>query len=245
MSRCPGLTAWAEAARLSLMDSLPLTADPAGSEAIQPAHDAEAGPCQPRGEEYRRETARRRAATEKRAGRDDAEAEEWDTLASALNDWGILHVAPLRRRRERIAPEDLFWRLAEATDVRLREAAVLVLLTYPGQAPDAQAAMARLGGLARERAVFRYVAAAALQRMWRTRLQTDLGPHPLIPPAYLDELGLPPLEEDFGRPTLLALARIEEARFGHNAWAGYTSLMDLFLAEIRLTGWGRRRARAG
>ena len=91
----------------------------------------------------------------------------------------------------------------------------------------------------------RYVAAAALQRMWRTRLQTDLGPQPLIPPAYLDELGLPSLEDDFGQATLLALARREEERFGHDAWAGYTSLMDLFLIEIQLDGWGQPHARAG
>jgi hypothetical protein len=84
----------------------------------------------------------------------------------------------------------------------------------------------------------RYVAASALQRMWRTRIELALGPSLLLEPAYLDELGLPPLEDDFGCPTLRALASDEEQRYGYNAWAGYTSLMDLFLAEIELRGWG-------
>ena len=84
----------------------------------------------------------------------------------------------------------------------------------------------------------RYVAAAALQRMWRTRIELALRRRPLIPPAYLRELGLPPLEEDYGRAALRALSADEEARYGYDAWAGYTSLMDLFLSEIELRGWG-------
>lgn len=91
----------------------------------------------------------------------------------------------------------------------------------------------------------RYIAACALQRMWRTRIQLALGEQAPLPAKYLDELGLPPLETDYGRATLWALAAQEEARYGYDAWAGYTSLMDLFLNEIALKGWGRRAARAG
>lgn len=166
-------------------------------------------------------------------------------LASALNRRGILHIAPRRRRKKVLADMELFRRLANASDPRLREAAVPLLLTYPQLAPVARAAIAGLGGVTRDRAMYHYVAAAGLQRMWRTRLQWELGPQPLIPQAYLDELELPSLEEDYGRATLLALAQREEEQFGHNAWAGYTSLMDLILAEIRCAGWGRSGARGG
>ena len=55
------------------------------------------------------------------------------------------------------------------------------------------------------------------------------GPH-------IAKIGLPALDEDFGRATLRALATQEEALYGHDAWVGYTSLMDLFLAEIQLRG---------
>jgi hypothetical protein len=84
----------------------------------------------------------------------------------------------------------------------------------------------------------RYVAAAALQRMARTRLAQHLGPRPLIPPAYLDELGLPSLDEEFGRVALLVLADQEQARYGYDAWRTYLNLLDLFLGEIRRPTWG-------
>lgn len=179
-------------------------------------------------------------------GRETLQDREWDVLASAVNRCGVDHIAPRRRVRANLPQGvELFRRLATASSVRLQEAIIPLLLTHPDLAPAARAALDNLTGSARDRAMRRYVAAAALQRMWRTRLQQDLGPQPLLPAAYLDELGLPPLEADFGRATLYALAQQEEARYGHNAWAGYTSLMDLILAEIGRKGWGRRRARAG
>jgi hypothetical protein len=170
--------------------------------------------------------------------------DEWDVLASALNARGIRHIAPRRRRKRRFSDVELFRRLAQSSHARLREAAILWLLTDPSLAPAAQEAIAGLHGEVRGRAMLRYVAAAALQRMWRTRLQWDLGPQPLIPPAYLQELSLPSLNEDHGRAALLQLAQQEEEAFGHDAWAGYTSLMDLFLAEIALADWGRPKSSA-
>ena len=84
----------------------------------------------------------------------------------------------------------------------------------------------------------RYVAAAAMQRMARTRIAMTLGPRPLIPAAYLEDLGLPPLDEEFGRATLVQLAAEEQARYGYDAWGTYRVLLDLFLNEIRRRGWG-------
>jgi hypothetical protein len=170
-------------------------------------------------------------------------AAEWDALASALNAYGVNHVAPSQRvDAPRPPPADLFRRLALAASVRLQEAAIPLLLTHPRLAAAAQTGIEGLRGPIRDRAMRRYAAAAALQRMWRTRLATDLGLQPLIAPAYLDELGLPALDRDFGRATLRTLAAQEEELYGHDAWAGYTSLMDLFLAEVQLRGWGRARA---
>ena len=171
---------------------------------------------------------------------DDPAAAEWDVLATALDRWGVRHLAPHRRRRAgvpRTAP-DLFERLLVASEPRLRQAAVLLLLTHPELAADAQPAIDRLDGIDRDRAMRRYVAAAALQRMARTRIALSLGPQPLIPPAYLDELGLPPLDDEFGRATLLALSAQEEDRYGYDAWRTYRSLLDLFLTEARRRDWG-------
>jgi hypothetical protein len=178
---------------------------------------------------------------------DPARDAEWDRLTTALQRYGIRHVAPAHEPDEEIPsdPTELFLALSRSQDVRLREATIPLLLTYPEFAADAQAAIARLDSTAGDKAMRHYVAAAALQRMWRTRLALDLGPQPLIPAAYLEDLALPPLDGDFGRDTLVALAAQEEARYGYDAWAGYTSLMDLVLNEIGLRGWGRRHARAG
>lgn len=166
---------------------------------------------------------------------------EWDRLAHALNQYGIRHIAPLGpgSAGARADPETLFRELASSSNVRLQEAAIPLLLTYPHLAASAQAAIAGLNGAARDRAIRRYVAACALQRMWRTRLELALGPHPLIPVAYLAELRLPALGEDYGRVTLRALAGQESTRYGYDAWAGYSSLMDLILSEMDLSHWGR------
>ena len=170
----------------------------------------------------------------------DAAATEWDTLATTLNQWGVLHVAPAHARVTGMprSPRDLFTRLALATEPRLRQAAVALLLTHPHLAADARAAITDLPGDRREQAMRRYVAAAALQRMARTRIEERLGPLPLIPPAYLETLGLPSLDAEFGRATLFALAQDEQARHGYDAWGTYLTLLDLFLAEIRRRDWG-------
>src|SRR5262249_22348687 len=129
--------------------------------------------------------------------------------------------------------------------VRLQEATILLLLTHPELDAAARRAIERLEEPARKKAMLRYVAACALQRMWWTRLAQDLGPRRQITPAYLEALGVPPLERDLGRDTLLELSNREEATFGYDAWAGYTSLMDLFLGELRDPTWGTGDAREG
>ncbi len=169
--------------------------------------------------------------------------EEWDRLASALNAYGVFHVVPTDDRRPTVIPlVDLYRQLFSAADPRLQEASVVLLLTHAGTAADARAAIGSLAGSTRDRAMRRYVAAASLQRMWRSRLELALGRQPAIEPAYLDCLGLPSLAIGFGETTLRCLAAQEEAIYGYNAWAGYASLMEMFLGHCGLTGWGRRRA---
>lgn len=121
---------------------------------------------------------------------------------------------------------------------RLHQAVVVLLLTHPHLAQTAWRVIDRLSGAPRDRAMRRYVAAAALQRMARTRIALSLGPQPTLPPAYLAELDLPPLDGEFGRATLLVLADQEGERYGYDAWGTYRALLDLFLSEIGRRGWG-------
>lgn len=177
--------------------------------------------------------------------RADAVAVEWDTLTAALNGYGIRHVAPVAEPRGPLPTGSrLFHRLFASPQVRLQEAAIILLLTHPTLDADARRAIEGLEGRLATRAKLRYCAACALQRLWLTRISTDLGPFPPTASAYLDELGLPPLDRDFGRATLLAVCEREEDAFGYDAWAGYESLMGLFLAEIANPAWGARDAAA-
>jgi hypothetical protein len=167
-------------------------------------------------------------------------ADEWDELTTALNRLGVLHVAPGAPWPDGVpsSATELFTRLWRSRDPRLQQASVVLLLTHPDLAADARDAIARLEGVTRERAKRRYVAAAALQRMAKTRIAMRLGPKPLIPEAYLDDFELPPLDKEFGRKTLLALAKQEQRRFGYDAWATYRTLLDHFLNEIQRRHWG-------
>jgi hypothetical protein len=169
---------------------------------------------------------------------------EWDTLATALNRWGILHLAPGQVRRSGLPDSlrDLYARLLATGASRLHQATIFLLLSHPESATDARSAIEGLIGEERDRAIRRYLVAAALQRMARTRIEQRLGPQPLIPPAYLDELDLPALDEEFGRVALLALAQQEQDRYGYDAWGTYRNVLELFLNEIRGRRWGRGAA---
>jgi hypothetical protein len=185
-------------------------------------------------------TQRTFGQSSKSADSDFAPGDEWDELTTALNCWGVLHVAPGESSRTGVprTAVELFARLALSSEPRLQQAAVVLLLTRPEFATDARSAIDQLAGSVQERAKRRYVAAAALQRMAQTRIALRLGRQPLIPPAYLGDLNLPPLDEEFGRVTLLMLAAQESESYGYDAWGTYWTLLDLFLGEIRREGWG-------
>jgi hypothetical protein len=166
--------------------------------------------------------------------------DDWDELTTALNCLGVLHVAPGEASRGGVpgTAVDLFARLARSSEPRLQQAILLLLLTRPDLAAECRSAIDELNGVVQERAKRRYVAAAALQRMARTRIALRLGQQPLIPPAYLDDLDLPPLDEEFGQVTLWELAAHESETYGYDAWGTYWTLLDLFLSEMRRKDWG-------
>lgn len=170
--------------------------------------------------------------------------DEWDILTSRLNDYGVVHVAPGRRRLVGLpgSATELFERLLTSREPRLQQAAIFLLLTRPTLADCASAAIQKLNGPARDRAMRRYVAASALQRMARTRIAMQLGPQPELPAYFLEDLGLPPLADGYGCAALFELAHQEETLYGYDAWGTYQSLLDLFLAESRRAEWGRATA---
>ncbi len=162
-------------------------------------------------------------------------------LVSALNKLGLVYLDSSEDVTTGLPEgQELFSRLWNSDDARLRQAPVLLLLTHPDLAPAAQASISALTGKVADLAKRRYVAACACQRMARTRIQMQLGASPLLPPLYLEELALPTLDERFGRMTLYTLAGQEQDRYGYNAWGMYLSLLDLFVSQSRIRGWGKR-----
>lgn len=166
---------------------------------------------------------------------------EWDALSTALNRLGIFHVTPGTDWHGSVprTASDLFECLWLAAEPRLQQATVALLLTHPTLAEEARIAIEHLSGDARDRAIRRYVAAVALQRMARTRIQLALGPQPWIPAAYLDEVDLPSIDDEFGAAALFVLANQEQERYGYDAWATYQTLLDLFLHAIQRPDWGK------
>jgi hypothetical protein len=153
---------------------------------------------------------------------------------------GISHLASGYQTTEGVPRTalELFERLFQAREPRLQQATILLLLPYPQLAQAAQSAIDQLPRGAHDLARRRYVASAAMQRMARTRIAQSRGPQPLIPPTYLVQLGLPSVNEEFGRATRLELARREQDLYGYDAWGTCLTVLDLFLSEIRRRDWG-------
>src|SRR5437879_1219530 len=91
----------------------------------------------------------RRPATTERANvrplGSDADT-EWDELTTALNDLGILHVAPGRLLGNSLVDDisTLFERLMTSRETRLQQASIFLLLTHPELAGAAREAIGHL-----------------------------------------------------------------------------------------------------
>jgi hypothetical protein len=152
---------------------------------------------------------------------------DWDALVDALRGYGVRHLSggtqdarPGARARGGQSPPEaapLVARLALSPEPRLRRALVPLFLVHPELAGDVREVAGELPGTARDALVRAYVAAVYLQRLWWTRLRRYLGDQPLLPPYWIDELGLPPPEDRFGRVGLAALAEREGRRQAHRA----------------------------
>ena len=92
----------------------------------------------------------------------------------------------------------LFERLLTSREPRLQQAAIILLLTQPALAGSAIEAVRNLTGAARDRAMRRYVAAVAMQRMARTRIVMQLGPQPDLPEQFSKSSDCRPLPTSMG-----------------------------------------------
>ncbi len=168
------------------------------------------------------------------------ETATWQRIVESLRAHGVRHLSLLEAPSD--APPlplpELVDEVLRASDPRLRQSLVPLLLTHPDYGPLVRERIDRLPADLADRAKRLYVVAAAAQRMWRSRLEWILGRQPLLAPAYEEDLQVPDLDQAYGRAAFLAVADDEEARYGYNARAGYEALIDQVLAEMDVGNWG-------
>lgn len=171
------------------------------------------------------------------------ESEEWDALVADLAAYGVDHLwqnrAPANEPR---SAEALFAALFESSSPRLHQASAALLLVRPDLAPAAQRAILGLPALPRDRAMRRYMAAAYLQRIARSRLRSLFGDQPELPTTYAAELNLPDAEARFGEHALEVLSDEESRRYGYDAWGTYWRLLETVLRQAELSQAHVRRA---
>lgn len=179
---------------------------------------------------------------------------QWDDIVDrlAVHDLHYLtggsawdgRVSPYRSPAD--APIDtLALDLARASQGRLQNALVALLLRHPEHAPVAVTAAERLAPDDRSRLVVQasVLAAAALRRMWRFVLDIYLPGHPAIDASELArELAVPSPEEDYGRPCLAAVADLLRAGqpFPFAYERGWRDVVEHVLRELRIEA--RRRS---
>lgn len=155
---------------------------------------------------------------------------QYEALVAALQDWGLHYLAPSDAEPGPTAPSarELIARLAGHSHPRLRLALIPLLILHPELATEVRALS--LPPPADQRLKELYTAAACLQRMWSIRLRFYLGAQARLPDLFSADLGLPPADQDHGKPCLHALA--ERAAF--NQLSAYEGVMELLFAQLKL-----------
>ena len=161
-----------------------------------------------------------------------------DRLVAALRANGIRFLANGDEWAEEspaLSPSALIAGLVGDPDPRLHMALTALLLLHPDWSAFVPGVAATLDGLAAVELRARYMAAAYLQRFWRTRLGLDLGDFPALPDLYSRELGLPSAEERYGKTGLVELAEwhARHSRFPFNRLASYHKAADLLFGQWR------------
>ncbi len=156
-----------------------------------------------------------------------------ETLVAALRERGITYLAPSDARPTATisSEEDLITNLLNQSDSRLRLALVSLFIRRPELANCVPAVITES---AWELQIL-YMAAAYLQRFWRTRLSFYLNVS-LLPDLYSAELQLPPVDERFGKTGLYALADLWATRspYPFNHLASLNKVMELLFEQLRM-----------
>jgi hypothetical protein len=158
-------------------------------------------------------------------------------LVAALHARGICYLAPSPNGDEpALSNAELMVGLAASQDGRLRFALAALLLVHPELAGlaahlietcDAKSIGKPVPPKVWEELRKHYVAAAYLQRMWRTRLAFYYGEQPDIPDRFTESLNLPKSTVMFGEMGLRMLTE----RSPYNDWSSYEQVIDMICEQ--------------
>ena len=172
-----------------------------------------------------------------------------EALVAALRAWGITYLAPSDAAADQseIAPETLVTALLRQPDTRLQLALVPLFLRHPALASCVPPLTAGLDAALSLELQTLYMAAAYLQRHWKSRLGLYLDDMTLLPDLFLRQLGLPAAEERFGKTGLHDLAAAWQARSPYRfaRLAALERTVDLFFEQLKLEWAGHPHASTG
>ena len=160
-----------------------------------------------------------------------------DSLVAALRKHGVDWLAPSDAANCEVAPEILVASLAAHDDPRLRSALTGLFILHPEFSAVVNNAVNALDAAARDELTARYMAAAYLQRLWRTRLGLYLGDYNELPDLFSVSLSLPTANEGYGKIGLHVLAEWHKKRSSdesYNRLAEYNREMEHVFASLKI-----------
>jgi hypothetical protein len=160
-----------------------------------------------------------------------------ELLVAALHARGICYLAPSPTGDEPVLSDaELMLGLAASKDGRVRFALAGLLLVHPELAGlaahlidtcDTTGISQPVPPKAWDELRKQYVAAACLQRMWRTRLAFYFGEQPEIPDRFTESLNLPKAGVMHGEMGLRMLTE----RSPYNDWSSYEQVIDMICEQ--------------
>lgn len=161
---------------------------------------------------------------------------ERETLVAALRARGVDYLMSDGGSGNTLSDQDLITHLVTHEDARLRSALTGLFLLHPELAPLAATLADTLPPDARIELQARYMAAAYLQRFWRTRLEIYNLTTPDLPDLFSAALGLPAANVMYGKPGLNALAMWHQRQHPvtYNRRVEYELVIEHIIASLKM-----------
>jgi len=160
-----------------------------------------------------------------------------EALVAALQERGVDYLTPTdATSAQPIRDESLIASLAAYPESRLRQALIALFLLQPHLAPYVPGVRSELEPKAAQELTAFYMAAVYLQSMWRIRLGHYMESFAELPDYFSGELGLPEVNDEYGKVGLYALAEWHASRSPQrfNHLSEYEGVADLLFQSLRL-----------